>query len=168
MVIGIGGCSWSGKTTLAGELAWFFRTKNLKSIVLHQDYYVNPLKNIPKIGDETDWESPDSIDFELLKKALDFHKSLFDVVILEGILAFFDSDLNQSYDYTFFVEISESTFRQRKATDTRWGEIPTWYIDHIWQSYLTHNQPPADLTNLTRVSGEQPYDMPQICAILTQ
>lgn len=159
MVIGIGGCSRSGKTTLANELVWHFRNQNLRAMVLHQDAFVKRISEIPLIGTETDWESPDSIDFELLMQTLLFLRERFDVVVVEGILVFANITLYSLFDRTFFVEISEGTFRTRKATDTRWGVVPDWFVTHIWQSYLRYGLPPDDLPNCTPVNGEQPYQL---------
>jgi nicotinamide/nicotinate riboside kinase len=164
MVIGIGGCSRSGKTTLANDLVWHFRNQNQQAMVLRQDDFVKRVKDIPLIRDEIDWECPASIDFELLKEAINFFRTRFEVVIVEGILVFADSSLNTLFDRTFFVEISEATFRTRKAADTRWGKIPDWFVTHIWQSYQRYGLPPAHLPNMSHVSGEVKFE---VNAILT-
>ena len=107
MIIGIGGRSRSGKTTLAETLVWQERSQNKRAIALHQDDFVKRLYEIPLIHDHTDWETPESIDFELLKKVVSNLRNDFDVIVIEGILAFADSGLNALYDYCFFTIISE-------------------------------------------------------------
>lgn len=162
MIIGIGGRSRSGKTTLAETLVWHFRSQNKRAIALHQDDFVKKLDTIPLIQDHIDWEVPESIDFALLKKGADFLAQDFDVLVIEGILAFADADLNALYDCCFFTHISEETFRIRKAADTRWGEEPAWYIKYIWESFLKYGQPPQELKNLMTIDGEKPYQMGEI------
>ncbi len=162
MIIGIGGRSRSGKTTLAETLVWHFRAQNKRAIALHQDDFVKVLHDIPLIHDRTDWETPESIDFELLKKATAFLHQDFEVLVIEGILAFANDDLNALYDFCFFTHISEETFRIRKAADTRWGEEPVWYINYIWESFLKYGQPPQKLKNLMIIDGEKPYQMGEI------
>ncbi|MEZ4900591.1 MAG: hypothetical protein R2822_01930 [Spirosomataceae bacterium] len=166
MVIGIGGRSRSGKTTLAEALVWHQRTQNKRAIALHQDDFVKRLGDIPLIQGETDWETPDSIDFELLKKTVLFLKTDFDFIIIEGFLAFADSQLNALYDRCFFTVISEETFKIRKANDDRWGAIPDWYVNHIWESFLNYGQPPVDLPPLMEVNGEKPYNMGEILTFM--
>lgn len=162
MIIGIGGCSRSGKTTLAEKLVWHFRAQNKTAIALHQDDFVKALHAIPLIRDRTDWETPHFIDFDLLKKSIVFFKQDFDVLVMEGILAFADDDLNALYDCCFFTHISEETFRSRKAADKRWGKEPAWYINYIWESFLKYGQPAAELKKLMVIDGEKPYQMGEI------
>lgn len=166
MIIGIGGRSRSGKTTLAETLVWHKRSQNKRAIALHQDDFVKRLHDIPLIHDHTDWEIPASIDFKLLKKVVLDLKNDFEVIVIEGILAFADTELNALYDYCFFTIISEETFWVRKSADTRWGEEPAWYVGHIWDSFLKYGQPPANLPNLMEIDGEQPYHMDKIVAFL--
>lgn len=166
MIIGIGGSSRSGKTTLTEALVWAIRSENKRVMAIQQDDFVKRLHDIPLIQQETDWETPASIDFELLKKAILFLKDDFEVILVEGFLPFADIGLNALYDVCFFTTISEETFRIRKAADTRWGKIPAWYIDHIWESFLKYGQPSAGLPNFMEIDGEHPYKIEDIMTFL--
>lgn len=163
MRIGIGGCSCSGKTTLAEALAWHYRTLNKTAIVLHQDDFVRRTSDIPRIKDRTDWETPASIDFGRLDLAVRFFEQHFEVVLVEGLFAFADAALGQSYDFSFFVEITQSTFQTRRTSATRWGAEPDWFVQHVWDSFLKYGQPTA---SAIRVSGEQPFDVKAIAPVL--
>ncbi len=166
MVIGIGGPSRSGKSTLANLLVTFFRKNGKKAIIFHQDDFVFPETQIPKIKDKTDWESPESIDHDLLLEVVTDFKERFDVVIVEGFFAFNDAKLNALYDKRIFIKIAKRTFIIRKAMDSRWGYIPTWYIDHIWRSFLKLNKPSAIKTEYLQISGEDEFDMKKILGYL--
>ncbi|MFN4145266.1 MAG: hypothetical protein ACK4GN_05535 [Runella sp.] len=167
MLIGIGGCSRSGKTTLADLLVWHIRSQlQATAFVIHQDNFVKNINEIPGLGDFIDWESPTSIDFELLKEAIDFFQHRFDYVLVEGILAFADALLNQMYDRTYFVEISENTFYQRRRQENRWGIEPMAYLDHVWKSFLQNGQPSQTQPNLLRISGKSPFKVEDITAHL--
>lgn len=139
MTIGIGGVSRSGKSTLAALIYQIFTEGGQTAVILAQDDYVFPTEQIPKIhnGDavEIDWEIPESIDFQSYKKAILSAQTAFDHVITEGLLNFYDEEINDLFDKFFFVDISKATFLSRKAADKRWGEVPDWYIQHIWESY---------------------------------
>jgi uridine kinase len=166
MVIGIGGPSRSGKSTLANLLVTHFRRNGKKAIIFHQDDFVFPETQIPKIKDKTDWESPLSIDHNLLLEVVSDFKERFEVVIIEGFFAFHDVRLNAIYEKRIFVKISKRTFIIRKAMDSRWGYIPTWYIDHIWKSYLKMGKPSTIKTDYLEASGEDEFDMKKILGYL--
>ena len=104
MVIGIGGPSRSGKSTLANLLVTHFRKNGKKAIIFHQDDFVFPETLIPKIKDKTDWESPASIDHELLFEVVADFKARFDVVIVEGFFAFFETKLNALFGKRIFIK----------------------------------------------------------------
>ena len=64
MIIGIGGVSRSGKTWLAYKISELFQHKSI--LVINQDEYVFDVEDIPKVRGETEWECPESIDFNKL------------------------------------------------------------------------------------------------------
>lgn len=107
--------------------------------ILAQDDYIFPTEQIPKIQNgeaiEIDWETPESIDFQRYRKAILDAQKQFDHVITEGLLNFYAEDINSLFNKFIFVDISKTTFLSRKAADKRWGEVPNWYIEHIWVSY---------------------------------
>jgi nicotinamide/nicotinate riboside kinase len=162
MIIGIGGVSRSGKSTLANLMVTYFRKNGKKAIIFHQDDFVFPETNIPKIKNKTDWESPQSIDFELYREVVELFRPRFDVVIAEGLFAFYDDKMNELYDKKFHVKISKRTFLIRRAMDIRWGYEPTWFIDHVWQSFLKFGKPKKEIKNIISVSGEDEFDMEKV------
>jgi nicotinamide/nicotinate riboside kinase len=86
----------------------------------------------------------------------------FDVVIAEGLFAFYDDKMNELYDKKFHVKISKRTFLIRRAMDIRWGYEPTWFIDHVWQSFLKFGKPKKEIKNIISVSGEDEFDMEKV------
>lgn len=130
-LIAIGGASRSGKTTLALQLQV---EQYPQAIVLHQDEWIQPERLIPTIQDRIDWEHPGSIDWARWKSIILAHLFIHQTVIIEGIFAFADAEINQWIAEAHELQIDEATFRARKATDNRWGYEPPWYIDHIWNS----------------------------------
>ncbi|HHH53395.1 MAG TPA: hypothetical protein ENK91_07030 [Bacteroidetes bacterium] len=138
MIIGIGGVSRAGKTTLAKKIANYY--SGMKKVILHQDDYINAGFDIPQIKNRIDWEVPESIDFPRLKYDLIWLKEHVDLVILEGIFSFFDHEINKMYDKKIFVDLGYKDFINRKLLDKRWGYEPLWYIYHIWDSYKNHRE----------------------------
>jgi len=156
MIIGIGGVSRSGKSTLAEIINSIFSQDKL--VIIPQDNYVFDEEEIPVIQDEIDWECPESIDFERYKVALEKASEANDVAIAEGLLAFYDEKINQLYDKKLFVSIGEKIFRERKVSDLRWGRFPDWYIDHIWDSYLKYGKINVNSIDYLHLDGSKPFD----------
>lgn len=158
MIIGIGGASRSGKSTLARLLVNHYRDSGKTAIVLYMDDFVFPTEEIPKVRDKVDWECPESINFNLLSEVLDFYITKFEVVVADGFLAFYDDKLADKFDKRIFVSISKETFLSRKEQDLRWGDIPRWFFEHIWESYLKYGIPDFEKNNYLQVSGETEYN----------
>lgn len=162
MLIGIGGVSRSGKSTLASELCNLFRGEGKTCMVISQDDFVKPISEIPKIDSEVDWEHPSGFRHETLLKAIDFLRPQFDILIVDGILAFYDSELKEKYTAKLFVEISKEEFMVRKSMDHRWGYVPLWYYEHIWKSFENYGIPDFSKDSYLKVAGNKPYNMKSI------
>lgn len=160
MIIGIGGVSRSGKSLLAKQIAGWYPGDSVK--ILDQDDYVYPVEKIPKIKGETDWECPESINFDRYLTVVQQNAQIFDRVIAEGLMVFYDPRLVALMDKKIFLTIPYELFVQRKKPDTRWGPFPDWYIDHIWNSYLKYGMPAKGDTNLLIVSGSEPFSKKMI------
>jgi nicotinamide/nicotinate riboside kinase len=165
MIIAIGGVSTAGKTTLAGQLRNFFQNKKVS--ILCQDDFVKPVEQIPLIENRIDWESPDSIDHMRFRDAIEAEKRENDIVIVEGLMVFWDPLTQALFDKNVFIEISYSLFMKRKNSDYRWGNEPDWYIGHIWQSYLQYGLP-TNRKNIVSVDGNKRIDLTPILNYLEQ
>ena len=165
MTIGIAGPSNAGKSGLAAAIAREFHS--VGTAVLCQDDYVFPEKQLPRIRDRIDWELPGTIDFDRLRSDILAAKKRAEMVIVEGFLLFTRDSLNRLFDKMIFLEITEETFRERKAKDDRWGHEPAWYVDHIWESFLLYGQPPAG-EDLLVIEGENPWPMERILEFLNK
>ena len=146
MVIGIGGCSNSGKSELAEQLNNFYNTQNVK--VLCQDDFVKRRDFLTSINEHVDWELPSTIFINDYINAVKDASKTYDLVICEGLFAFWFDELNKLYDKKIFLELDEITFKTRKRKDLRWGKEPDWYIEHIRQSYLKYGLPKTSETDI--------------------
>ncbi len=164
MIIGIGGSSNSGKSALAETLASYFKLHNKKVVIFCQDDYTFPTPEIPKINGHTDWEIPESIDFDKLIDTVKSELSKNDIVIVEGHLIYSSPVLNKTFDKRIFVNIDKDTFFKRKRLDLRWGKEPEWYINHIWESFLKYGQPPDN--DIIFVDGTKEFDIQRIVSRL--
>ena len=146
MVIGIGGCSNSGKSELAEQLNNFYIAQNVK--VLCQDDFVKRRDFLTSINEHVDWELPSTIFINDYINAVKEASETYDLVICEGLFAFWFNELNELYDKRIFLELDEITFKTRKRKDLRWGKEPDWYIEHIRQSYLKYGLPKTSETDI--------------------
>jgi len=134
MIIGIGGISNAGKSSLANLLKLYFE-KTYKVKILCQDDFIINENEIPKINGYTDWELPVSINHSMFLQAIIREELNNDIVISEGLFAYHDIELVKLYQKKIFLRINKNIFIERKKSDNRWGEVPDWYIEHIWDSY---------------------------------
>ena len=142
ILIGIGGVSRSGKTALAKRLAAELQAKkNLSVHIIHQDQCVIPESQLPLINGKADWEHPVSIDWSQLNLRIDQGLQSYDIVIVEGLFAFYVRSIVERMNIKIFLEISKPLFIERKREDLRWGLEPDWYIEHIWEAYLSYGRP---------------------------
>jgi nicotinamide/nicotinate riboside kinase len=152
MVIGIGGLSRSGKTTLSYKIREWFGPD--KALILHQDTYVKDEKIIPRIKNRIDWEHPKSLDFKELKSLILKNKSKYSVIIVEGLMVFYDAEIYKLFTKKIYIKISETAFLERKKDDNRWGKEPEWYIRHIWQSHFKYGLLPKSENSTLLIDGE--------------
>lgn len=169
MVIGIGGISRSGKTTLSLQLAQLF---GQNVVVLHQDEFVAARHTQPRIRhgleDRTDWEAPGSLDFRAFITAVIQARLTHSVIIAEGLMVFWEPKLYRLFDAGIFLSIRKETFIERKNRDLRWGRVPDWYREHIWNSHQKYGQVPPTFRPILHLSGELPIEITPVMRFLME
>lgn len=166
MIIGIGGISNSGKSALAAKIKDHFSDK--KVTILCQDNFAFPTPSIPTINKHTDWEIPESINFDKFVQQVLFESKQNDIVIDEGLFVFYDNRLNLLYDKMIYLTISEKTFLERKHNDLRWGKEPEWYMKHIWDSHQKFFDKIELRKEAFQLSGETPVDLDSVFRYLEE
>jgi len=160
MVIGIGGVSNAGKSSLANLLKLNLE-KDFKVKILCQDDFILPQEDIPKVKGLTDWECPESINHEMYLQAVQRECQNNDIVISEGLFAFHNDELSNLYDKIFFLYVEKDIFRSRKERDLRWGDVPDWYIEHIWESYEKYGKA-KDIQGIKKIYAGGRFDLADI------
>lgn len=151
--------SRAGKSSLAKKIA--LNCGPYKVLILDQDDYILPVEKLPRIKNHIDWEHPDTLDLNLLLAAVERAKKSADIVIVEGIFAFYFEALNQLYTHCIYIDLPQALFYERKKQDLRWGKEPFWYIRHIWQAFLLYGRPPQSKDCL-HVSGYYSVDIKMV------
>ncbi len=152
MIIGIGGVSRAGKTSLALQMRDWLGEDQVK--ILHQDDYIQPLEEMPKINGHIDWEHPDSIDFDKLIKDIEKNSKEFQYIVVEGLMAFWNKQLTLLMHKKIYLKINKNAFLSRKTIDSRWENEPKWYIEHIWENHFIYGLLPSGLTDVLTLDGD--------------
>ncbi|MEQ8243146.1 hypothetical protein [Fulvivirga sp.] len=161
MIIGIAGVSRSGKTTLAISL----KEKLGDAEIVSLDNYPASIEKFQYINDVIDWEHPSSLDLEKVTHLVREAASKNKYVIVEGIFLFYYQPLMSLINKLIFLNLEKTDFLKRKLHDNRWGQIPTWYKEHIWQSHLDFGTKPVDAAIL-ELDATQKYDFDQLLAFI--
>ncbi|PLX01930.1 MAG: hypothetical protein C0595_12985 [Marinilabiliales bacterium] len=160
MIIGIGGVSNAGKSFLANMIKIDLE-KKYKIKILCQDDFIKPESKIPKINGLTDWEHPSSINHDMYYQAIIREAKNNDILISEGLFAFYSDKLTALYDKNIFLYIDKETFINRKKDDLRWGKVPDWYIQHIWDSYLRYGKA-NNIPGIKKIDASKQFDLSEI------
>lgn len=163
MIIGIGGASRSGKSTLSQIISSLLPQHQIANISI--DDYLQPDNKLPKIKDHIDWEIPSAYDLDKFKNDILLCSKKKQFVIAEGFLIFHEPTIDKLFDLKFFITISEPVFMKRKAIDLRWGAEPLWYKKYIWSCFLNYGVPKA-LDNYYVISGEKYFDTEELRSVL--
>ena len=160
MIIGIGGVSRSGKTSLAFLIKALAEQRGETALVLSQDDFVFEENKIPKIRHRTDWECPESIDFQRYGKEIIHQKTQYQHVINEWLLNFWNADVDVLFDKHLFTTIKKDIFFDRRLQEKRWGFEPKWLLEHVWRSYLKYGKTILDepQKGVLLLSGNEDFD----------
>lgn len=183
-VIGIGGGTGSGKSTIANAMA-----EHLDAAVIRIDDYYRPLNHLTfEEREQVNFDAPEAIDHVLLMEHLtllrdgnsvekphyDFTRhtrAVFgdvvepkNVIIVEGLFALHWSEVNDFYHTTIFVETPKETrFERRLKRDIEErgrdeAEVTFRFISHVNPMHEIYVQPTAAQANLI-VYGHQDFDI---------
>ncbi len=145
IVIGIGGISRSGKSTLRKTL----KNKLNPTAIFHIDeYIISPIKKWDnKIQSEImDWEDPKCLDLDKFyrdfknskEKILNNSKSDYtgetEYIIAEGFLLYFRKDITDLIDIKFSFNIDKELCRERRR-NTKDFPSDHYFDEYIWKGY---------------------------------
>ena len=163
MIIGVGGCSCSGKTTLSKRLKEVLQAEGFDVAIVNQDeYYKSP--------DLDHWEDPETINMDEFKaKILEENAKAPDatakcrtrIVIAEGFLVYC---LERSFfDVAFFVTAPYDILKARREKRNDWMEWkdPEGYFEkEVYPSYQKYNEHVINSRNgeYVKLDGSEPPD----------
>lgn len=119
-VIAIAGGSGAGKTTVVNTLiANFPKRYNVISL---DDFQISKRDlSIPRIGNYINWDHPDVILWTDLIKAINSEKRIDKILLVDGYLGLYNSNLNRMYDIKFYFDLNQEE-RNRRRIYSREGK----------------------------------------------
>lgn len=168
-VIGIGGGSASGKSTIAERLRR--RLQPLHVELINQDRYFHESDHLPRHASPDgariwpDHNQPGSFDFARLRADLqEVRDGCADVVIVEGILVLHDPELRALMDAKLFVDADPDErivrrVRRNVARGYQLEEICEFYLDSVRYRHREYCEPTRAYADLVIPGGA--YDHPQ-------
>lgn len=139
-VIGISGCTNSGKTTLAKRL----QNSLPNAIVLEQDnfyYQDNNLLDYLHDLQSYNYDVITAIDVIKLRKELQnlINSGLNKYIIIEGCFIFDDEDLSNSMHKKYFLYVpKEESWKRRKNRSYEYPDRPEYLENCVWPEYLKY------------------------------
>ena len=139
-VIGIGGGSASGKSSIAEALSRKLSPLAVK--VINQDRYFHGGARLPTHANQAgtrrwpDHNHPESFDFDSLRRDVRRARGRGDVVIVEGILVLHDAELRERMDLKVFVAADADErivrrIRRNLAAGAGLDGICDFYLDSV-------------------------------------
>jgi len=147
-LIGISGCSHSGKSTLSNSLKAHFESSfcslpiinksRPRVLLLCQDRFFDPVWMRTQSDDN--WDTPGGLTHLELYRALKKHidSGEFDIIILEGFMAFFDPSLTALFDVRFWIELDLATASSRRLQTQ--GMPVSYYEEVVWKNHLSYKK----------------------------
>jgi uridine kinase len=163
-IIGIGGGSASGKSTIAGRLKE--RLAPLVVEVTNQDRHFWPAGKLPRATDRAgvrewpDYNQPGSFDWVNLRLALRAaREGCAEVMVFEGILMLWDADLRELMDLRLFVEADadERIVRRIRRNVARGHDLDgvcDYYLDSVRYRHEEFCQPTREHADLVIPGGK--------------
>ncbi len=160
LVVGISGCSGSGKTFFIKQLQKALGAENIT--IISQDNYYKTIDFQPKdANNEVNFDTPEGIDYKHLwadiaalkagqsiqKKEYTFnnpaHKgkhltiNATKIIVVEGIFVFHYNGISPFLDYSIYIDVDKKTaFERRLKRDVRERNYTPENIEYQWYNHV--------------------------------
>ena len=147
LIVGVAGCSCSGKTTVSRMIQNYFGKDRVQ--ILHQDDFFLPQSQIPVNDDGIeDWDCLEALDVARFSAAIDEHVNSdnWEIIIIEGFLVFSSDTDDIRYDmrYLIHVDLPDLIERRRNriypvdGSDGFWQDPPQYVETIVYPNYLRY------------------------------
>ncbi|CAF0733835.1 unnamed protein product [Adineta steineri] len=165
-IIGLGGITCSGKSTMCSELSKYLSTRYNKVRVIDLDSYARD-ENDPNHVHLTelnhkDWESLTSLHVDQfvsdIKSVINDNSN--DILIIEGFIISSIDEIKSIFNLSYYFDLDFDECRQRRNRRTYNPPDPLDYFDkHVWPSYLIAKEKAFNqIKNLIHIDSTQSFD----------
>ena len=142
-LIGISGCSCSGKTTLAEWLVSSLPAERSIHINMDNFYLPKDSNHLLYLSDvkSFNFESIKSLDLDRFHRVLQelVTSNRYEFVIIEGFLLFEDTKACALFDQMYFLTLDrDECLRRRKLRSYELSDSPGYFEKYVWPSYLVY------------------------------
>lgn len=135
LVIGIGGISRAGKTSVTKFISKSF---NIHKVVQIDMYLIGPIKKFDESLNDyiEDWEDPLSYDLDKFYNDLKFEKENYDgIIIAEGFLLYSKKEFVDLIDIKIWLDVDKETARERRINTKHYGS-DFYFNEYIWKGFI--------------------------------
>jgi len=145
-IIGVGGATTSGKTSLIRSLCEELHLDEDKHVVHTDRHFKGRGKPRNSFLNCADWEHPQSLNIPILLADIKAHSEQLNdksLLFVEGFLVFAIPEVDDLFDLRIFLSIDKETCRQRRLASGKRGRqrtsMPAYFQHAIWPAYLKYN-----------------------------
>ena len=157
LVVGLGGVTNGGKTTMCQSLVQIFSSDRYEIDVkiLHLDDYFRPNddpkhKHLKKFNHH-DWDCLEALDIDRFLQDFQSVRLRCDLLLVEGFLIFnLSSKSNQEYryDFAYYFDLPYEECRKRRGERHYDPPDPKGYFEeHVWQAFINAKKQVLDQDN---------------------
>lgn len=150
LVVGLGGVTSGGKTTMCLSLEHLFSSNqyNLRVKSLHMDDYYHPDDDPHHLHldkfDHHDWDCLEAIDTERFIADLKSNRLKYDLLFVEGFLIFNLSTTEKNhhlFNLAYYFDLPYEECRKRRLERDYDPPNPDGYFEeHVWNAYIKAKQ----------------------------
>ncbi|UXI16287.1 hexaprenyldihydroxybenzoate methyltransferase [Sarcoptes scabiei] len=163
IVIGISGCTNSGKT----NICQFLEKKLDPLVIIHQDKFFREEDDPEHIWIDLEnnkrhqnWEIVQSVDWNrMLEKIYEIVQNpankMPSFLVIDGHIIYNYKPLREIFDQKYFIEIDDkqTIFKRRIQRDYIPADPPGYFDQYVWPMYLKNKEDLKDQNDITMIDG---------------
>jgi nicotinamide/nicotinate riboside kinase len=172
LVVGLGGVTNGGKTTMCHSLKRLFSSNhyNLRVISMHLDHYFRSPDDPHHVHlvefDHHDWDSLNALDTDRFLADIESNRWKCDILLVEGFLIFnipYSSNKKELFDLIYYFDLPyEECLRRRLGRNYDPPDPKGYFQGHVWQAYVKAKQDAFERLNQKKFvvvnTTEEPFE----------
>jgi nicotinamide/nicotinate riboside kinase len=147
LIVGLGGVTNGGKTTMCQSLKRLFSSNkyNLHVLSMHLDHYFRSPDDPHHVHlvefDHHDWDSLHALDTDRFLADIELNRWKCDILLVEGFLIYNIPYSKDLFDLIYYFDLSyEECLRRRLGRNYDPPDPKGYFQGHVWQAYVNAKQ----------------------------